>query len=250
MERKSGGVPVMIMTVILAGLGFFLRRAQLQTAFDEIGLIPGSKMPLIWVSIAVVLLFAVMSFLLRKRKKYQTLSSTRMLPLAGGCLAGGLLAVGSVLMLLAGSQKMDLLLGFSGVVAAACWIAVSVLRYRGTKAHTALYLLPTLFFVIELICRFRLWTRDPVILDYCFDLFALIAIMCALIHVAGFCLDQGARRLAVFYALCGIYFSAVSMAGAAVEVVLHYLAAVIWLLVQLWLLLRPMPRKPRGESSQ
>ena len=58
MGRKLGGVPVMIMTIILAGLGFFLRRTQLQTAFDAIGVIPGSKMTLIWVSV-LVLLFIV-----------------------------------------------------------------------------------------------------------------------------------------------------------------------------------------------
>lgn len=249
MERKLGGVPMMIITIILAGLGFFLRRTQLQTAFDAIGVIPGSKMTLIWVSIFVVLLFAAMSFLLRKRRKYQSLASTRLLPLVGGCAAGVLLAVGSVLMLIADTQTMDLIIGLGGVVAAACWIGTSVLRYRGTKAHAVLYLVPVVVFVVVLVCRFRFWTRDPVILDYCFDLFALISSMCALLQLSGFCFDQGGRRVTVFFALCGVYFSAVAMAGAAAEVLLAYLAAAVWLLVQLWLLLRPMPRKPRGEEE-
>ena len=249
MERKLGGVPVMIMTIILAGLGFFLRHTQLQTAFDAIGVIPGSKMTLIWVSVFVVLLFVAMSFLLRNRKKYQSLASTRPLPLAGGCAAGILLAVDSVLLLIANSQKVDLVIGLGGVAAAACWIGVSVLRYRGAKAHAALYLVPVVFFVVELVCRFRFWTRDPVILDYCFDLLALISSMCGLLHLSAYCFDQGARRITVFFALCGIYFSAGAMAGASAEMLLGYLAAAIWLLVQLWLLLRPMPRKSRGEEE-
>ncbi len=249
MERKLGGVPVMIITIILAGLGFFLRRSQLQTAFDAIGVIPGSKMPLIWVTILVVLLFAAISFLLRKRKKYQTLSSTRMLPLVGGCLAGVLLAAGSIMSLLSMEQKADLIVGLGGILAALCWVVVSVLRHRGAKAHAALYLLPVLFLVVDLVCQFRLWTRDPVILDYCFDLLALIAAMCALIHLSGYCFDQGGRRITVFYALCGVFFSAVSMAGTPVAELLSYLGVAVWLLVQLWLLLRPMPRKPRGEEE-
>ncbi len=248
MERKMNGVPVMVITIILAGLGFFLRRSQLQTAFDAIGVIPNSKMPLIWVSVLVVLLFAAMSFLLRKRKKYLCLSSTRVFPLAGGCLAGGLLAASSILLVVADARNMDLVIGYSGIVAAACWIAASIQRYRGTKAHPALYLLPALYFVVSLICRFRLWTRDPVILDYCFDLFALIAAMCALLHLSGFCFDQGGRRITVFYALCGVYFSAIAVAGVPVAEMLGYLAAAVWLLVQVWLLLRPMPRKAQVEE--
>ena len=73
--------------------------------------------------------------------------------------------------------------------------------------------------------------------------------MCGLLHLSAYCFDQGARRITVFFALCGIYFSAVAMAGASAEMLLGYLAAAIWLLVQLWLLLRPMPRKPRGEEE-
>lgn len=249
MERKLGGGPVILVTILLAGLGFFLRRSQLKTAFDAIGLIPGSKMTLIWVALFVVLLFAAISFLLRKRKKYQALSSIRMLPMVGGCLAGVLLLAGSVLTLLNMELKDDLFVGLGGVVAALCWIAVSVLRHRGTKAHAALYLLPALFLVVDLVCRFRIWTRDPVILDYCFDLFALIASMCALIHLSSYCFDQGGRRVTVFFSLCGVFFSAAAMAGASAAVLLGYLGVSVWLLVQVWLLLRPMPRKPRGEEE-
>lgn len=249
MERKLGGTPLIIITILLSALGFFLRRSQLETAFDAIGVIPGSKMPLIWVMLLVVLVFAAVSFLLRKRKKYQALSSTRMLPLVGGCLAGALLIVGSVITMLSMEQKADLLVGLGGVLAALCWIAVSLLRHRGTKSPAALYLVPVLFLIVDLVCRFRLWTRDPVILDYCFDLFALIAAMCALIHLSGYCFDQGGRRITVFFALCGVFFSAVSMAGAPAAELLSYLGVTVWLLVQLWLLLRPMPRKPRGEEE-
>ncbi len=249
MERKLSGVPVLIITMLLAGLGFFLRRSQLDTAFDAIGVIPDSKMPLIWVAVLVVLLFAAVSFLLRKRKKYQALSSTRVLPLAGGCLAGVLMAVSGVMLLISAAQKTDMLVGMGGVVTGLCWAAASVLRYRGARIHVALFLVPTVFLVVELICRFRFWTRDPVILDYCFDLFALIASMCALLHLSGYCFDQGGRRITVFYALCGVFFSAVAMAGAPVAELLGYLSMAVWLLVQLWLLLRPMPRKTRGEEE-
>lgn len=237
-------------TIILSVLGFFLRRSQLNTVFDAIGVIPGSKMPLVWVAIAAVILFAVLSFLLRGRKKYQALSSTRMLPMAGGVAAGLLMLVSGLIIGLSSTRTTtDLLIGLGSILTGLCWVGTSVLRHKGARIHPVLFLVPVAFFIVELVCRFRFWTRDPVILDYCFDLFALIASMCAMLHLSSYCFDQGSRRATVFFAYCGIFFSAVAMAGAPMSELLGYLAVALWLMVQLWLLLRPMPRKRRGEEE-
>ena len=59
MERKLTRVPVMILTLLLAAAAFFLRRSQLKTSFDEIGVIAGSSKLLIWIALVVIALFAV-----------------------------------------------------------------------------------------------------------------------------------------------------------------------------------------------
>ena len=54
-------------------------------------------------------------------------------------------------------------------------------------------MIPALFFAVRLIMDFRLWSQDPQILDYCFDLFALLSIMCATYYLGGFCFAKQSR---------------------------------------------------------
>lgn len=248
MEQKLRRLPVMIVTVILAVAAFFLRRNQLKTAFDEIGVIPGSGRAIIWFAVAVVILFAVYAYFLRGRKKYSAISSRWMPLLAGSCAAAALLLVGSILRLGAPMEKLALVIAVGGVVTAVCWVGTALSRYQAKPAHGALFLLPAVFYVVDLVLQFRLWTRDPVILDYCFDLLALICTMCALFHLGGYSFDQGRRRITVFFTLSGVFFNAAAMAGAPAAEFLGYLAAALWLLVNLWLLLRPASQ--RGKAME
>jgi len=87
-------------------------------------------------------------------------------------------------------------------------------------------------------------------LDYCYDLLALICTMCALFHLGGFCFDQGRRRSAVFFTMGGVFFNVVAMAGAPAAEALSYLAATLWLLVNLWLLLRPVSRRTASAAEE
>ena len=131
-----------------------------------------------------------------------------------------------------------------------CWVGTALSRYRAKPAHGALFLLPAVFYVVELVLQFRLWTQDPVILDYCYDLLALICTMCALFHLGGYSFDQGRRRLTVFFALCGVFFNAAAMAGAPAAETFGYLAAALWLMVNLWLLLRPATQRARSAEDE
>ena len=240
MEQKISRIPALIVTAVLSVIAFFLRSHQLKTAFDEVGVIPGSGTWVLTVfSILAVVVFAAYAWILRGRKKYGAVSSRELLPM--GCSVASALALllSSILLLVSEEPEREILVALGGLVTAVCWVAVALARYQGKKAHTVLFLLPAVFYVVDLICRFRLWTRDPVILDYCFDLLAVICTMCATFHLGGYCFDQGRRRLTVFYALSGVFFSAIAMAGASAAELLGYLAAALWLLANLWLLLRP-----------
>lgn len=249
MEQKMCRLPVMIATAALAVAGFFLRQHQLKTAFDAIGVIPGAGRTFSWITVAVVVLFAVYTWFLRSRKKYAAISSRWMPLFVVSCAAAALLLLGSILQLGAPVQKSALVIAAGGIVTAVCWVMTALSRYQAKAAHGALFLLPAVFYVVDLVLRFRLWTRDPVILDYCYDLLALICTMCALFHLGGFCFDQGRRRSAVFFTMGGVFFNVVAMAGAPAAEALSYLAATLWLLVNLWLLLRPVSRRTASAEE-
>lgn len=249
MEQKLSRVPVMVMTVLLAIAAYCLRLNQLKTAFDSIGVITGEGRLFVWITLLVVVLFAVYSWFLRGRKKYGAVSS-RFLPLMiVSCAAALLLALGSILMLFSAAQTMDLVLAVGGILVAACWVGIAVSRYQAKRAHVALFLVPAVFYVVDLVCQFRLWTRDPVILDYCYDLGALICTMCALFHLGGYCFDKGGRRITTFFCLCGVFFNAAALAGASAADAMGYGAAICWLLADLWLLLRPGAKRARTAEA-
>jgi len=250
MEQKLRRTPVLILTVLLAAAAFLLRRNQLKTAFDEIGVIAGKGGLFIWVTAVVILLFALYAFFLRGRKKYNAISSRNVVPAVLSCAAALLMIAGSVARLLSVQQKSDWIIAVGGLLAAACWVGVAAARFRAKRAHVALFLVPTVFYVVELVCQFRLWTRDPIILDYFYDLGALICIMCALFHLGGYCFDLGGRRITVFFSLSGIFFGAAAMAGAPGGDPLRYLAAIFWLLANLWLLLRPAGSRAKTNEEK
>lgn len=66
------------------------------------------------------------------------------------------------------------------------------LRLSG-KASGPAGMLVCLYLAALLICRFRGWSADPLLGDYCFELLAVVASMVAAYQLAGFPLGKGAE---------------------------------------------------------
>lgn len=252
MEQKLGRIPVMILAALSAAAAYGLRLRQLQTIYDADGYIrKGAGWCFFtYFTILMVILYGVYALLLRRRKKDTAISLWSTGILIGGCAAALGLLLGSAAMLLSPEGETDRLLAAGGLVTAACWVVTAMLRYRGRKVSVWLFLVPVLFFMLRLIVNFRFWSRDPAILDYCYDLFAHISLMCALLHLGGFSFDMGRRRTTVFFCLCGIFFGAASLAGAQTREVCISGGAMVWLLIHLWLLLRPGKKRAAEEARE
>ena len=251
MEQKLGRTPVVILTIGSAIAAYFLRLQQLQTAYDAGGrVIAGAgKGFLTWFSLAVAVLFALYAFCLRPRKKYNTISDRSPVVLVLTLAAAVLVTMGCVCMALELEQRMDLLLAAGGVITALCWVVVGLDRYRGRRVPALLFMVPALFFALRLISDFRDWSRDPQILDYCFELLSQIGVMCATFHLGGFCFDKGRRRITVFFCLFGLYFSAAALAGGTLRDLTFTGGVLLWLLANVSPLLRPS-KKRRGEAEE
>lgn len=232
MKRKLDRVPVVLATVIVAVLALVLRHVQLRTALDAAGhmMAGAGKGPLTWVCLSFVVLAAVYSMFLKPAKTME--NCTAMLPAVGTLAAAFLMALGSASM-----WHADRLIALGGLITAVCWVIVALKRQQGMETSAVLFMLPALFYAMELIVEFRDWSRDPQILDYCFELFARICVMCATFHLGGFSFAKGRRKLTAFFCLCGVVFSATAMAGGSLGAMLTAFAAAVWLLANLWLLL-------------
>ena len=250
MKRKFTRTNMMIAAILLALAAFFLRLSQLSVAFDENGMATGKGIVFFSViTVLAVIAFALYSRSLKGRKKYNAIAGTGLVEMALGAAAAFLMIVAGIVLFLNPVNPGDKLVALGSVLAGACWGVTTAGRFFGKKLSPALFMIPAAFYVVDLVCRFRFWTRDPVIIDYCYDLFALISILFATFHLGGFCFDQGARRLTVFFCLCGTFFSAAAMVKAPAASVYGYMAAILWLFANLWLLLRSSRKREEEETE-
>ena len=272
--RKEILLPVS--AVVLGAGGLALRRWELATAFEESGLVtPGmpSTLALGGLSIAAAVLFLVLALLLRPAEGTETqtlkgdtlaLSSTvlgafLMLGSAAlGCLelgaqfrqAAALAAQGK-----GGNPMLAVLLPF--VLALLCLgSGVSLLSlgkdcYRGggVRRFSGTALLPAYTCCIWLISAYQGRASDPVVQDYLYELLAIICALLAFYYVAGSAFERPRPGKTMFFSLCAVYFSLVTLADehSAAEL-LRYGGCVFALLPAA--LGRPLgPRMPGEEQS-
>lgn len=126
-------------------------------------------------------------------------------------------------------------------------------RKRGTPAYPAVELMPVVYLVVKLILNFKNWSIDPIILDYCVILFALIFSLLAFYGGAGFVFDKGKPRTTLFYAMASVYFCAAALmdgvADRSAATIITYLGLLLWQLPVIICLSSPADPDP-DETSQ
>lgn len=246
MRKCLGRVPVICGTAILAVLGFFLRKNQLASAFDAVGLPTGQG---IWglVILCAVALVAFLAVSLKKEKRadYAEVFSKSLVSVILSVLAAGLLLAGNVAalrdynpMATPLNQMLTRVTAVLGIVSGLCFVGAAAGQYGGKKPSAVLYLLPVVYYILQMIFNFKSWSTDPIILDYCFKLFALIATVLAASHLSGFVFGIGKRRGTIFLCLAGVFFSAVALADGGLTYMLQTGGTLLWLLANAWQLLR------------
>ena len=150
------------------------------------------------------------------------------------------------------SAPIMCLLGlFSGI----CLFVTAWMRSHGKTTYPPLELVPDLYLVVKLILNFTGWSTDPIILDYCIMLFALIFVVLGFYYSTGFLFDLGKPRLTLLFTLCACLFSAVAMVdgifdGSAATIV-EYLGFIAWLLPVVCSVSVPSdPDTPAAQSSK
>ena len=73
-----------------------------------------------------------------------------------------------------------------------------------------LYLVPSLYLMLFVVGQYRIWSSNPQIQDYIFDLLGAMALMFFLIYWALFCVGMGRRRPQLFMGLAAVYLCLVA----------------------------------------
>lgn len=241
MEQKLKRGLILIVTALLAAGAYILRLQQLRTAYDETGMIrrgAGTGF-FTWFTIAVVVLLAVYALFLGRRKTYAAAVSRSPVAATGICLGAFGVLAGSVLVYFAPEKSTDRLLALGSLFTSLCWLGMAVGGLQGKRLHPLLYFPPVLAYGARLALDFRSLSSDPVILDYCYPLLALIFTLGALVELGAFAFDRGKRRLTAFFLLGGVFFCAAALAEASLADAALTGGALVYLFTNAWVLLRP-----------
>ena len=234
--RRALILPV---TAIAGGAAaFFLRRLELATAFEPDTGLPIPDMPVTWALIALSAAVAVLLLLLSlgagrgmEGGYDQAFQARDNLPYMMGMTAGAFLTAGGGALLLlqlprryvetsSASGPSLLSLAPMALLAALCLAAAGSMlllgkntyRGEGRGKYSACLLLPAYACCLWLIVSYQEHSGDPVILDYVYQLFAVIAAVLACYFISGFGFQRSRPGLTLFFSGEAMYFTLVTLA--------------------------------------
>lgn len=204
--------------------GFFLRRWELAAAFDDSGLaILWTPASILLIALTVILALA---FLLLGRGKQNELKTYGDAFSASG--NWGYLAVAAVAaahLLVAGvfgwkaeldsgaPRLLRLLLYGMCLVSFVCVLIIALSNFRATgRKYSLALLLPAYTGCLWLVTAYQQRASDPVVLDYVYELFAIVCTLLAFYFAAGFSFGRGRVWLCALFCLLSVYFGIVTLA--------------------------------------
>lgn len=231
----------LILTLLGGALGFALRKWQLAAGFEPDTRLPIPGAPSAMLLIALSVLVAAGVFLLLWPGKGSApvdiaFSAARdnTLYLTAAILAGFLLLVSTGFELFsftavygAGNTEdvnqvsrvasmvlppLRILFCVAGLPCTVLWARK---LYRGEDAAEQLPLLELcLLFCLWLITDYQARAADPIIMDYVYEVFAIVCSLLGLYYLAGWSFQTGKPRRTSFFCLMGTFFSMVTLADA------------------------------------
>lgn len=236
------------LALALSVLGVLLRVWLYTTGQDEKGFfVYGHPADiLLWIlSVAAVLLLLWLTRPIKGQGGYRS-NFPASIPGALGCwvLAAGIFvtALGDLM------NSADGITTISGALGVACVPALAFAgynRYAGTRSSFLLYALVSVSYIARMVCQYRLWSADPQLQDYCFQMFACVGLMLTFFQRATFDVKMGKRRSYAFTSLITFYFCVLSIPYC--EQKLFYISNAFWLFTNLCSL---RPLKKRAPAVQ
>lgn len=99
-----------------------------------------------------------------------------------------------------------------GIPTAVCLVVAGVQRMKKIRHNVFLHGIVCLYFIIRLVCKYRVWSAEPQLPEYFFSLMASVFLMLTAYHRAN--LDYGTGKLfsfaffhygSLFFCLCSVY---------------------------------------------
>lgn len=267
LRENAGRYPMHYMIPIsapVAGIvGFGMRWMERREGFVDGLPVPGDPMTIGLIALCVLMAAASLVFALMLPAKWEADYDTAFaaegdkLYATASILAAFLLIGSAALTALGwagmGEGRMALqfaplraLLALAGVPAGGCMLFTVKNRFRGGDTANLRFptLMPGYFACVWLVCTYqRQASTDPILLNYVYELLAVLCILLALYYAASFAFQRPRLRQAVAFSLLGCFLSLVTLAdGHAWDDTVRFAAMAVYLAAQAYLLLRNSQR--------
>lgn len=127
-----------------------------------------------------------------------------------------------------------------GFLSAPAMMWAGICRGKGQKPFFGIHGLLSLFLLIHVVSRYQVWSGNPQLQDYVFELLAAVALTLFSYHCAAFEADMGKRRMQLATGLLAVLLCGGALAGT--EFTALYLSGAVWAAAELCSL-EPLPKK-------
>ena len=210
-------------------LGFLLRVILYRVGFDQRGFLPSSHPLHIACLVLTILTAGYLLFTVRKLgriKNPQRNFPDHPLRTASALGAACLMVVYGVTALPESDSGLTLLRSIFALGAAVAMALQFPAFRRIPGLEVWRHGLVSVFFALDLLCRYQGWSGNPQLPDYTFQVFACIALTLTSYHRLAFSANLGKRRTMLFSSLMALFLCLVCTAGPDTPV--FYLGGAFW----------------------
>lgn len=232
------------------GVGAALRYWMYMSAVDEKGLLRSGNLQLILLLILTAAV-AVLTWVTVRKMDGSNRFTANFPPSMLGGATSMLAALGTLTTLpvdrigTLGRLEMSWLV--IGLLSIPGMAVAGLFRAQGKRPPFYCHGIACVFFGLHLANQYRLWSGNPEIMDYCFQLFASVGLMVAAYHHTAFDVGLGRRQLQLATNLLTAFCCFVCVSD--LEMGLFYLSWGLWCLANLCALVPP-PRRRREVRQE
>lgn len=110
-------------------------------------------------------------------------------------------------------DRFDTVRAILAFLSVPCLAWSGVCRFRGKRVPFALHGIVCLFFAMDMICRYRVWSGNPQLVDYVFQLLACVFLTLTAYYRTAFDVELGSRRILRFCSLMAVLMCMFAFAG-------------------------------------
>ena len=233
-----------IFTLVMGLIGFGLRFWLFQTGVDEKGLLvtshPANALTFILTAIALTVI-ALSVQKLRAIRSHKKLYPASVLALLGCIPAAIGILLTAWMELQIKNDTITIAALVLAVMAAVSLVLLGIGRKKGLRPNFLMQAILTIYLMVHLVSQYRLWSSEPQLQVYCFQLLASVCLMLCVFHGTMLDTQVGSRRMFVFFNQAALFFCCMSLVG---ESWIFYLATGIFCATNLCSLVEK-PYKPK-----